>query len=297
MEAGKTVFIGFFIIKSKEDFMSEEVNEVAEPEAEIEVKDDFSDAFNKAADAAEAAEAINITQPEKEVVVEPTEPVVPEKEAKPVESVVDEKPQENWEQKYKSLQGMFNKTSAELKEAKAKIPEPKKEEPSPEEDEEMKNFLQEFDYLAKPITRLVEKMVSERTGEVESKTNANVQATNRIVADLVISAQHPDFYELRETGEVRNWVDTLPDAEKEAYTRVCDEGSIKEVIGLISDYKKAVKAPALEEQKQKELEKQTKLTNLAAVKRKPGAINSSSGKVDDFNSAFAQRAAELEQRR
>lgn len=283
--------------------MPEELSEVvvAETEPEVEV-DDFSEAFNKAVEAAEVQDA---AEPIVEAKVEPTELKAEEKEeskdeipeeTKPIEET--KPPEEDWKHKYDTLNGMFKKQAEELKVTKAKIPEPKKEEPPPqEEDPEVTEFLTEFDYLAKPIQKIVEKLVSQKAGEVESKSDAKVQATNRMVADLMISAQHPDFFELRETGEIRKWVDTLPETEKEVYTRVCNEGSIKEVVDLISDYKKTVKSPLLEEQKQKEAEKQNKITNLAAVKRKPGAINSSSGKVDDFNSAFAKRAAELEQRR
>lgn len=284
--------------------MPDETNEVMAPEPEIEVVDEFGDAFKDATEATKETNAPDLAVKEEQVVsdekvdtkealqAEPKE-IVPEK----VEPKSDE---QTWEQRYRSLQGMFNKQAEELKSIKTSPVEPPKESPAkdapPEEDEEIKEFLTEFDYLAKPIQKIVEKLVSQKTGEVEAKADAKVQATHRMVADLVITAQHPDFFELRESGEIRKWVDTKTGQDKEFYTRVCNEGSISDIINLISDYKKATKKETPDLQKQQE--RQEKLTNLSAVKNKPGIINAhGGGKPDDFNGAFAKRAAEYERRR
>lgn len=59
-----------------------------------------------------------------------------------------------------------------------------------------------------------------------------------------IKSAHPDFATLRDSGAVKEWIKTLPDHKRAAYTAVYNQGTATEVINLFTDYKKANAMPA-----------------------------------------------------
>lgn len=208
---------------------------------------------------------------------------------------------ETYKHKYETLQGMFNRLSKEFEELKkgATAGADRQEanaagtitNTAEKQDDDIAEFMEQFDYLAKPMQKIMERFVTKAIDEAVTKTRGEmttqIAATNRAVADFMITSAHPDFYTMRDSGEVKKWVEGLTGKDKTLYTKVYEDGSVNEVIDMLSEYKKTIS-------KAKEA-KEEKLKNLTAVKTKPGAISLESGqKPDDFEGSFAKRAAELE---
>lgn len=295
----------------------------AKEDLETIVEDDdggFGESFRKVAEA--GGQPTGTKEEEKKEPTEKSEEElaeearVKEEEAKSkAEADAKNKPPEkdDFQHKYETLQGMFNKLVEEVKELKAgKAESPKKQEPPKEEeetDEEIVEFLKEFDYLAKPMQKIVEKLLDKRLEkaaeeiqEVRKEAAFKTEESTRMLADFVISATHPDFLRLRDTGEVKRWVETLAGTEKALYDKIYKEGSVEEVIDMLTAYKKATKVEKPPEKTKEELEKEEqkkeKLNNLTVVRTKLGAINTDSGKRgDDYESAFQRRAEEIEKKK
>ena len=258
----------------------------------------FGDAFREATN--EVAEPVK-EEAKEEVKEEKKEEKEVKEEAKEAETEVKKTDDSQWKHKYDTLQGMFNKMSKDFKAIKEqitqqKVNEEKKSESEPD-DEEMTNFLTDYDYIANPAKKIIDRKAKEVEERILHNLNEHYTQTSRMVADLVISMEHPDFISLRNTGDIRGWVDSMNESpEKEEYTRICDEGNVEEVIQLLNDFKKATKKQKVV--KEEDPVKQEKITNLTAVTTKRGAINAESGgKPASFSDAFKRHSAELEHRR
>lgn len=294
-----------------------------------EVKDEYGDAFEEATREKTAeelkAEAQETERAEKEE-ARTTEGAQPEGQTSEEEGKAEataaassnEEPDyrklyEEEHQRYSSLQGMYNNAQGEIEQlkktaspAKEDLKEEKKDEISAEEllnildlheDEDVKAFVDEYDYLAKPL----QKIVAKATQLSRQQSNSNAPSPDQIadqvfnliqrnVHESTIKSSHPDFEALRDNGELKKFVDGLPDGDDKArFQGYYDNGTAEEVIALIDSYKesKGQKSPQAEKEATKE-EKASKITNLTAVKSKsrPIDVSKKTGKAESFEDAF-----------
>lgn len=176
----------------------------------------------------------------------------------------EEPVQENWEQKYKTLQGKYNAEISSGAPAAAADPNEAGESPAEETiespiaevgeqvaekvagmspDEALKALAADFgeDFTAM-ISSIIDAKVAAATGE----TNESVQ---EIIADIVdskakahfekISTAHPDFMDVEKSPEFSSWVSTMPEAEQGDAVRVIKEGTADEINSLLSAFKGA----------------------------------------------------------
>ena len=283
--------------------MAEKEEELKEA-AGTETPDDFGAAFEELAGKEVLAEA-----PPEKADNPPEAP--PSDEAQPTaseEPPAEEAPPEpdykklleEETQRRKSLEGMYNGAMKELETLKAKPPETPPEQPASgvpadlaeeiAKDEELSAFLTDYDYLAKPIQKLVSKLV-ERTAKDQVAPVA--QATNELADAMhfgAITSVHPDFEKLRDAGTIKEFVEKAPEAERPELQRIYDSGNAQEVIGLVSRVKEAAKAAA-------DNSRQKRITDLATVRTgKPAVTITGGNKAEDFDGAWDEAEAASRQR-
>lgn len=181
---------------------------------------------------------------------------------------------EELDQKYKSLQGMFEKVSTDLEELKkpkeVEIKEEKpKVEPKPEEevpDVELDKYVQEYDYIAKNQEKLTAKQLKKVLSdfaenfkkELTEKYDITIKNAEKLILEkqdedaefhlVSIHEAHEDYgtEKEKEAGkqvftrkDVVEWVETLSPMKKRECKAVLEDGSTEEVIDLLSAYKEA----------------------------------------------------------
>lgn len=277
----------------------------------------FESSFNEAVEGKTPEEKPAETPPEKEEGADTTgEKPEAEKQAEEDAAKLAEKTgsqeedEEDYKQKYKTLQGMFDKETKalqeKLKELEGKIvAPPAKEEPSKKDDseeltkllegdDEIKSFLEEYDYLGGPLLKIVGKVLanSKKDGAGSSQEEIN-QAVTVAVHFATIQAIHPDYNEITKAeegkpSELKKFVDTYSGSDKQQIEDAYNHGNAQQVIDLVNLYKKSKETPANDDLKQK---RDKKLADLAAVPKKDGAINTNAkGKPSTFEEAFNQAA-------
>lgn len=218
------------------------------------MSDDFESGFNEAVGIAAPVE--DTATPEEVEVVESTEPEVqpePEVDATPaepealVEDVVDYKTLfEKEQQRFKSLEGRFK---AEMERRKTVSPPPVVDKPVPAQvdDSAIQAFKSEFPDLATPIETLVQlearrimekELAALREQEITPVRQALIEQQGQAHVNAILRV-HPDATEITESGELKNWIDTLPGFMQAAAIGVYEGGSTTEVIELYNQFKAA----------------------------------------------------------
>jgi hypothetical protein len=277
-----------------EDLMDKEAKE-----------EDFEKSFDE---ATVETDGKKVETEEKEEVDTKDTKTVDTKVAKPEEGV-DEKDKkeevkptyEELEQKHKSLQGMFKKTSEdfeELKKAKVEKVEEKPEvKPKPKEeveevvDEELETYLKEYNYIAKNqeklTTKALKKVLSDFAEgfkkELTEKYDITIKGAEKLISEKqkedfeihigTIMEAHGDYgtKEEKENGkktfckaDVESWIDTLSPIRKREYGAILEDGNTEEVVDLLTVYKEVngiTKKEEKEEVDDKEKEEKENLKN------------------------------------
>jgi hypothetical protein len=286
---------------------------------QMEAKDEFGDAFEEASQEKTPeeleAEALEKERAEREE-VETHEEKPPEGQTGTELGAGKEKTNEGGDpdykklyeeehQRYSSLQGMYNQTQEEIGQLKKTAQPPAKGEHETNEgeisaddllkaldlegDDDVKLMLDEYDYLAKPLNKIVARAMNlQKTGKqptAEELTKQVLDMVGQQVHDKTIKTAHPDFDSLAKSGELKAFVEGLPDGEdKTLLTGYYNHGTADEVISLVDTYKetKGIRQP------QAGNDRTTKLRNLAAVPRRhtPVDVTKKTGKAQSFDDAF-----------
>jgi hypothetical protein len=130
-----------------------------------------------------------------------------------------------------------------------------------------------------------------------------IKATEKVAVsskDAAIARTHSDFETLRESGEIKDWIETQPMFLREPMSKVYESGEAEDVVELITRYKKesGTSAPAPEAPKEKVIDPKVaeRVRNLQIVKNKQKGINATKdtvGDPDDFSSAFKEALANI----
>jgi hypothetical protein len=292
----------------------EEKGGLQEAEAELANQDEsFSSDFAKLAEG----EALEPTTKEGDKTKEHNEEV--EKLAAGEEKPPDKGSQtEDWEHKYKTLQGMYNKAEKDLKTLEEKVTtqaenqtDKGKEKPLedvanlfddlidliPEEDrEEFKRYQEEMDNVNKfegiKQKALAKKLITRFEASLQLLANNIAPYLDLIKENTAsshfstIKAQHSDFEELRDSGQIKEWITTQPKYMQDAYTKAYQNGSAEEVIDLLTRFK-TEKGIAT---KDKSSTTDERVQSLSVVKNKQRGIQPATSKgianKDDYSGAW-----------
>lgn len=124
---------------------------------------------------------------------------------------------------------------------------------SPEE--AMKLVSQDFgDEFAKMLGVLIEHKASEIAGRMaDERINGVRKDLNDVVDDVVkhradthfeiLSDAHPDFLDVAESAEFKDWVEGLPEQFQEKAVSVIQRGSARQIVKLLNIYKEAGAKP------------------------------------------------------
>jgi hypothetical protein len=287
-------------------------------EKEEEKVETFEDVFAEAAEEPEGnkAEAGKSDEPKKE---EPKE-VEPKKEGEVEPKKEDEPKVEDYEQKYKSLQGMFNSEAEkrqaleeEVKKLKEPKPEEKKPEPKPEEDKpdpELDEYLKEYDTIAKNESKLRKKELAALKTEIKKEMAEELGVPFRKIEELLntrdeeaelthvasILDAHEDYGIAFDRPQVEEWISKLSPLKKREYGAILGEGSTEEVVELLTEYKKANNISLKKEEEsdttnqEEDEEKEKKLKSMEAVKHKKTPVGDTANKKEDYEGAFDEAA-------
>lgn len=186
----------------------------------------------------------------------------------------------------------------ELEAIKAKSAETKETE-DPTTDEAIDAFLKEFPELAAPIQKMIEKATKTRSkelatdieGRIESKIKPIAQTVQETTVEKHINAirtAHTDFDEIVQSGSLQTWINEQPGYMQPALQAVYDQGTTKDVIDLIAQYKTATGRVARTES-DGVTDKNTHKRPAAAVKSRHSTPMSRKQTIaeDDFEGALA----------
>lgn len=219
------------------------------------------------------------------------------------------------DQRHKSLDGMIKSEKernkqleqelAKLKTEQVKeIPQEKKEALSSEDEfAELDKLVDDYgDQLPLAVKTNLKRM----KGDFEAKLKAVTDAVSSLepIKEIVlqknaaehydgIKKAHPDFKQYNDSGEIKNWIDSLPVYKRNSYDWVYKNGSTEDVIDMLTDFKAAMGYADLEVEPKDESDKavevkkevkhnmatKTKTTPISPVGRKTASFE------DGWNSA------------
>ena len=213
--------------------------------APVEQTEDEAFGLTPDADPVEAPADASATEAPVEAIAETpaaeaVEPAAEEAIETPAEEVAEVAPTENWEQKYKTLQGKYNAEIAAKKESGSDEGSPVSEGDGMSVDSAVealsRDFGEEFVAMIKAIAR---SEAMSAAGESIDEVGNTIEA---IIGDMNDSKErahfekiydvHPDFMEVAESPEFLEYLSQNPDDQS-----IVDGGSAREVIGLLTKFK------------------------------------------------------------
>ena len=185
--------------------------------------------------------------------------------------------------------------AAELEKAKPPVQsvEPEAEAIDPEEDKALQEFVREFPDIQVGIKALAKKMaksiVKSELAAIRPEIDTIKQSTVTNARDAhfrAIEKAHSDFRQLRDTGAIKDWIDSKPGILKNTYLDIYSKGSAEEIVEMLDICKKEINLSS-----KKEVTSTPSLTE--AAKKFTAVPSHSSGprvtqqsSKDDFDSAW-----------
>lgn len=281
----------------------------------------FGDAFAEASEekptGEEKAEVKDEEKKSDEIKDEKKSEIKSEEEIKKPEEKAETP--ESLEQKYKTLQGMYN----QLKEKEEKPPEKKeekKEEAPPDysllfqdlpadlSDDiraELAEYEEEYDHISKYEGIKREQLAKRLIGLMNvsfQKFHEQIAPYLKATAETAqsthysaIKQAHTDFEEIRDSGKLNEWIDAKPKYMRDAMKTVYKAGDTQDVIDLFKQFKeetgyKPDKSQGKKKAEEKNLDKENSLelvrTREAGIP--PAPSKKQQAKEDDFSAAFAE---------
>jgi len=245
-----------------------------------------------ASDEPQQSDPVAEAQPAQE---QPTEPVA--------EPVVEAKPVEDWEQKYRSLQGHFNaevprlhqqnkELASQLQAMQQQIADIQKPKQQPTDDrlvtdEDVSQYGADLIDLQRRVTReVVREFVNplkEELAQRDAKINQLETMLGKTGGDVAtlsfeqrLERAIPDFPQLNADPKWIAWLDAVDDYTGEprrAYAEyIYNQGNVDKLKQIVGFYKKATGQQAQDQQRQQrktELERQTQPTRTASASSVP----------------------------
>jgi hypothetical protein len=280
----------------------------------------YGKAFDKAAEAMDEEKPPKPADGEIEVPAEDPAPIV----APPI--VAQPGDDDKAEQRYKTLQGMFNKEKETWEseranllaqvEAVKKVPAPApapreaRDDPddlSPEDKEALAEYDQEFDLVSKmegkkrdlalkALEKKFQNFLDEKIAEINSKIAPAQSFIQETVAERVrhneevhfssLKEVHPDFETYRDDGTIIKWIESKPQYLQKSMLETYDQGSINDVVALLNDFKQENNITSSPDNTPKSTRKAEKKLAMTAVTTRRGAVNPAHVIANDFEGAW-----------
>lgn len=214
------------------------------------------------------------------------------------------------EQRYKSLQGMYNSQVKKLRELEERFNQVQSVQPQPEEkpqsptdlfeDEELiqtfSELEEDFPTIAEFLKKTLSKVTTKITAKQEEALKRQIEAIRsqlpqpnpedqlKKVQDFFEEKNLPDALDLLKTQELGDWVETLPERKRKFYYESIQLGDLEGVATMLKEYKDVANiAPSSK--------KQQKLQNMAGVSSRSTPVLAQSKKpkgANEFESAFLE---------
>jgi hypothetical protein len=294
----------------------EELKEKEEVTEETSEEDEFDQAFNEAIGDSDGEEKESEEEPAdtgssdeqeeeqgQEEVTETNENQEPDLLKKYEEALRNNQALEH---KMRSWEGRISAANKKTEEAERKLQEltqaqAKSGTPLPDgaedDDEVLKEFIEEFPALEKPIKALVKKMaasvVETKLKDIEPRLRQIDPIIQKSKDDVVrehfniLSEKHPDWKDLRDNGKLTAWIETQPMIVRQSLERVVKEGSTEEVIEMFDLYKGTSQKPSTQSRK---TAPNTKAQNMMAVESSASGIPKGKAQQspNDFDAAWEE---------
>lgn len=222
--------------------------------------------------------------PETEVV---EETVAEEPEATtPAQEEIDYKALYDKEvQRLRSTEGRYRAELQRLQQAQNQgYAAPQEQDP---DDAFLAKFRQDYsDDVVKAIdlvaTRRAQALLSQSLNQYVAPLHNTQQELAATAHFSAIEAAHPDAFEIAEDPTFNAWIDSRPDHLRDAYVRVRDSGTPREVISMLNEFKET-RHPKSNQATSKQV------AAASAVKRNRGGLPSTGGlpPEDEFAAAWA----------
>lgn len=160
--------------------------------------------------------------------------------------------QEDWEQKYKTLQGKYNAEVGGARETGEVQGNPDGSSGQvASADEAMSKLSEDFGpEFVQMITAIASAIAGKAAQEVASKT---IEVVDRDVKDIIahlqdkgqqdhfekVSGAHPDFMEIAKSPEFASWLAARPPEEQAIDQRILTSGNAREIVGLLTEFRAA----------------------------------------------------------
>lgn len=171
--------------------------------------------------------------------------------------------------------------------------------PDGDEEKAIKEFIEEFPDLHKPIVALVKRellpligqLIDDRVGKIEPQVTSIKQKmeTDTTAAHFAaISRAHKDWRSIVDSGALDKWINTKTSYIKGALLKVKAEGDTQEVIDMLNQYKKETGQVSDEKNNPAPAPKDDKAQSLLAVPSSPTTPSTQNRKRDknDFDAGW-----------
>lgn len=303
--------------------MSEELKKEEVVEEEKTEEDEFDAAFADAnADKPQTPVVEESDEEEGETKEDPEEGTTKEDplSTESTEPKVDETPEEKSERerlleerlakaeaKMSTWEGRITAANERAKKAEEeaeklrKAKESKKEDlPNEEEDAVIKEFMDEFPDLHKPIVALVRRellpivnqLIDERIGKIEPQVTSikqKIETDSTAAHFAAIEKAHPGWRkQIVESGELDKWIDSKSSYLRDALLKVKAQGDTDEVIDMFNQYKEETGKVSNQNTNPSNTGKSDKAKDLLAVPSSPSEPSTRKTKKDkdDFDGGW-----------
>jgi len=202
-------------------------------------------------------------------------------------------------QRTKSWEGRLRAADQKIKElesTKSDTPE-KPDNPQNDATDDLESFFSDYPELKDPLNAIIEKKtkgelapVLDTLNKLQEGFDERLQPVQSYMRERAakehfdsISAKHPDYLDIVNSGKLDAWIKTQPIYLQKTYEEVISRGSAEEAVALLSDYKKTLtnnKSQAAQETRNRQA------IESEAVRGKSGGPPRGQPDPDDFDGAW-----------
>lgn len=159
--------------------------------------------------------------------------------------------QKLYEQNKQTYEAQLNLVSSRLRDLSEKYQKLKEQKAQKAQEPEeippkLKEFYESYPDIAEAVKTLVDSKLNKTVSQVEQVVTNRVQPIEQNIAQESarqhierIRAAHPDVIAIMESGDLVNWIQTLPAVQQEGAIYIYNRGTADQIIELLNTYKSA----------------------------------------------------------
>lgn len=216
----------------------------------------------------------------------------------------------DWEQKFRSLQGIAAQQGVELRserekrlemERKATQVAPPAPPATPDADDEI---LNQFEQEAPTVSRVLKTALAKQKRDFDNQlkqyqetqqetftnkirpleeSRAEVEVANHFDS---ISRAHPSWETTVTSPEMTAWVQAQPSYTQREFQRISDSGTAAEIIEILSEFKRGKQAPMSQSTTPQQMQQEQRLRAAQAVETRPRPTSTRGAPEKSFDEAF-----------